>query len=152
MRVMKKKLLLLLLSTCLVKSDDIDIEKLVDADLDRHEQSLLLEYLHSLIETPLNVNKVSAKQLCTLPWLSPTLAVRLVDYRYRNGAFKDINDIPEETLHCDMCRKKIIDYTGHNDSEYTYVGEEHLDRDLEGVIRQVRDELNLNDEDDSFDE
>ena len=88
-----KMLLLVLWATCLVESDEIDIEKLLDCDLDQNEQSVVLDYLNSLIETPLNVNEASAKQLCTLPWLSPTLAVRLVDYRYRNGAFKDINDI-----------------------------------------------------------
>ncbi|RQW03186.1 helix-hairpin-helix domain-containing protein, partial [candidate division KSB1 bacterium] len=46
-----------------------------------------------LIDTPLNVNAASVEQLCTIPWISPALAARLVYHRYRNGAFQNIAEI-----------------------------------------------------------
>ncbi|MBN1466235.1 helix-hairpin-helix domain-containing protein, partial [candidate division KSB1 bacterium] len=76
-----------------IRTDQVDIEKLIDIDDDVNDQSALLDYLDSLIDTPLNVNAASVEQLCTIPWISPALAARLVYHRYRNGEFQNIAEI-----------------------------------------------------------
>ena len=66
--------------------------------------------------------------------------------------YKDPKDIPDTTLKCDMCNKLVIDYTEKDEDEFAYDGIQHLERDLEGVIEEVRSELNLDDDDDDEDD
>tara|TARA_R110001606_G_scaffold78194_2_gene180741 strand:- start:2186 stop:2779 length:594 start_codon:yes stop_codon:yes gene_type:complete len=55
--------------------------------------------------------------------------------------FKEIADIPSHSMQCDMCSRTVIDYTGKDDDELAYDGEEHLEREVEEIIEEVRQEL-----------
>ncbi|MBN1560933.1 helix-hairpin-helix domain-containing protein [candidate division KSB1 bacterium] len=83
----------IVMAACFLQAGDIDVEKIIDIEGQVDEQAAVLEYLDSLMDSPLNVNDASVQQLCTIPWISPTLAVRLVHHRYRHGPFDNLEDI-----------------------------------------------------------
>jgi hypothetical protein len=74
-------------------AQDFDVEKLLDSEELDEDQTLLIEYLELLNQSPLNVNTASAKELSTLPWISPIVAVRIIQYRHQYGVFKRLEDI-----------------------------------------------------------
>ncbi len=74
-------------------ASEIDVESLFDGNVQNEEQSILLEYLELLQQSPMNVNQVSAKELCRLPWISPLLAARIIQYRHDHGEFKRLEDL-----------------------------------------------------------
>ena len=41
----------------------------------------------------LNINKASAEELCSLPGIGDSIASKIIEYREKNGAFRDISDI-----------------------------------------------------------
>lgn len=43
--------------------------------------------------TKVNINQADAKELCGLPGIGEVLAVRIIEYRQRNGDFKSIEEI-----------------------------------------------------------
>lgn len=57
--------------------------------------------------------------------------------------FKDFKDIPDENMNCGVCGKIVIEYTNKDDEDYTYDGKEHLKRDLDDVIEEVKEELDM---------
>lgn len=66
--------------------------------------------------------------------------------------FKEVTDIPSHSMRCDMCNRTLIDYTGKDDDEIAYDGTEHLKREVEEIIEEVREELSPDkDEDDEND-
>ncbi|MBN1479551.1 helix-hairpin-helix domain-containing protein [candidate division KSB1 bacterium] len=90
---MNSILLIDVLLCSLTNGHDIDVEKLLDGEYESQDQSALVEYLESLLENPINVNEASARELSTLPWLSSTVAIRIVHYRYKKGAFNSVDDV-----------------------------------------------------------
>lgn len=77
----------------LLAGHEVDIEKLLDDEFESQDQSALIEYLESLLENPININEASAQELSTIPWLSSVLAIRIIYYRYQNGAFHSVEDV-----------------------------------------------------------
>jgi competence protein ComEA len=49
---------------------------------------------------PVNLNSASAAQLQTLPGVGASAAQRIVDYRQKNGSFKKIEEILENSRSC----------------------------------------------------
>jgi hypothetical protein len=84
-------IVLLLLNPLVHSNQDIDVEDLLDRQVE--EQSDISSYLESISSAPLNVNKASAQQLASIPWLSPIVAIRIVQYRYEHGDFKSLDEI-----------------------------------------------------------
>jgi len=66
--------------------------------------------------------------------------------------YKDPKDIPDESIKCGVCNKLVIDYLDCDEDQYAYDGIKHLERDLDGVIEEVRSELELDDDDDDEDD
>ena len=62
--------------------------------------------------------------------------------------FKEAVDIPDKQMKCDMCNHIVIDYTNKDDDDFGYDGIDHLERDIDEMIDDVRDELHLDEEDD----
>ena len=65
--------------------------------------------------------------------------------------FKDPIDIPDKQMKCDMCNHVVIDYTEKDEDEFGYDGIVHLERDIDELIDEVRDELNMDEDDDEND-
>ena len=57
------------------------------------EQTGWLEYLWELKEKPLNINKVSTKELVRIPFISPIVAKNIIKYREENGSIKHLEEI-----------------------------------------------------------
>lgn len=74
-------------------AQDVDIEKLIDSEAQVEDQSSIIDYLEQLENTPLNINTASARELSVIPWLSPIIAVRIVQYRHDHGAFKQLDEL-----------------------------------------------------------
>ncbi len=74
-------------------SQDVDVESLFDGRGESEDQSALIEYLESLLLHPLDVNTASAQQLSTIPWISPYVAVRIVQHRYEHGPFTGMDQL-----------------------------------------------------------
>ena len=87
--------LLLLLLAPGIAAQEIDLEELLDTDAESEEQSELVEYLQHLLYKPLDLNRVSAEELQTIPWISPMMAHRIVRYREKIGGYTDPSQLME---------------------------------------------------------
>lgn len=47
----------------------------------------------SSIQTPVNINTATVKDLCALPGIGEKLAERIIEYREKNGPFKNADEI-----------------------------------------------------------
>lgn len=82
----------LVISICSLAQNLFEIEKLFQESTDTDFQFDFEEYLLFLIENPLDINKASAQELGSLPWISPTMAAKIINYRHR---VKHINELVE---------------------------------------------------------
>jgi len=83
-----------------MSGQDIDLTDLVESEEESDDQTELIEYLQELLQHPIDLNKTTVKQLETLPWISPTLSRKIIDYRNKCGKISHIEDllsIPELT-------------------------------------------------------
>ncbi len=71
----------------------MDVEPLVEGLEESEDQSALLEYLSDLKQHPLDLNKATAQQLSTIPWISPIQAIDIIKYRYNHGNFTDVSEL-----------------------------------------------------------
>ena len=53
--------------------------------------------------------------------------------------FKTPFDIPENDMDCDLCGKRLLEYTHKDDDEFIYDGSQ---RDMESVVVDIMNELN----------
>ena len=82
-----------MLSWCIVFSQELPIENLFDGMSESNDQSALMEYLAELQKNPLDLNNASARQLSTIPWISPVMAISIIHYRHQHGAFSSVNEV-----------------------------------------------------------
>lgn len=64
-----------------------DFEDLLEHDGSTSDRGELLERIEALKEQPIDINIASADDLQALPWFSPVLAHRVVEYRKGTGRF-----------------------------------------------------------------
>src|SRR6056297_1921179 len=73
-----------------------DIERaLEEFDGEEADQSLeeLLEFLQTLANNPLNINRVTIDELLQVPGMNFRLAQNIVEYRNKEAPFEEINDL-----------------------------------------------------------
>ena len=70
-----------------IMAQEIDLELLLDNDTEEGEASELAEYLYSILEHPLDLNKVKVSDLQTIPWITQTLAERMIAYRTKHDKY-----------------------------------------------------------------
>lgn len=66
--------------------------------------------------------------------------------------FRDAKSIPEKDFDCDLCGKKLLNYTGKNDYDYVYDGDPG---NVEAIVQKIQEERSQDedyDEDDYYDE
>ena len=93
MKISKIKIIVILFLTSVSASQEIDVESLFDEQDEQQDQSALVEYLESLLLQPIDVNVASVEQLSSIPWISTTVAVRIVEHRLKEGAFTDLDQL-----------------------------------------------------------
>lgn len=49
---------------------------------------------------PVNLNTATPEQLTTIPGVGPKMAERIIDYRQKNGSFKKVEEILENSRFC----------------------------------------------------
>lgn len=76
-----------------VSAQEIDLEELLESEEEGEDQSDLVEYLHFLVQNPLDLNTVSSQELQTIPWIKPTLARRIIAYRTKHSSFSDTKEL-----------------------------------------------------------
>ena len=93
--VKRMRLLLALLTFALspLRAQEIDVEKLIEAEVENAEDSERLDFLLNLLEDPLDINTCTAAQLTVIPWISPSLALAVVEDRQRNGRYADLRQL-----------------------------------------------------------
>ncbi len=62
-------------------------------DTDVSLSSEILETLEKLKEKPLDINSATFKELLQIPYITPVLALRIEDYRKKNGVFNSSDDL-----------------------------------------------------------
>jgi competence ComEA-like helix-hairpin-helix protein len=72
------------------RGQEADLEPFLESESESEDQAELTEYLQSLQEKPLDINKASAEQLQSLPWISPSLALAIITYRNAHGPFASL--------------------------------------------------------------
>jgi len=82
-----------LLFAIVVSGQKLDVESLFDGREESEDQSALVEYLESLLQNPLDINKASIQQLSSIPWISPIVAMRIVKYRLAHGPFRRLDQL-----------------------------------------------------------
>ena len=82
-----------LLFAVVASAQEFDVESLFDGREESDDQSALVEYLESLLQNPLDINKASVQQLSSIPWISPVVAVRIVKYRLTHGPFTSLEQL-----------------------------------------------------------
>ncbi len=84
---------IILLISIFVQGQDIDVETFFDDFQESKEFTDLVEYLETLTQHPLDLNQASVEQLSSLPWISTPAAVRIVEYRLKQGPFQNVQEL-----------------------------------------------------------
>ena len=74
-------------------SQEQELEKLLEEETEYSDQSDLIESLMEFEKNPININTATMQQLSILPWITPSVAKNIVDYRSKHGNFKDIVEL-----------------------------------------------------------
>jgi hypothetical protein len=82
---------LLLFSTAF--SQNIDLESILETETESQDQVELLEYMHDLIERPLNLNTVSAENLRSVPWITDQMVRAIIKYRKTKNGFRSVTEL-----------------------------------------------------------
>ena len=68
-----------------------DWEKIVDSANEVQDDQPLIDYLQWLQQEPLDINRATAQELQSLPWIEPVLAERIVAFRRQTGSFPSLH-------------------------------------------------------------
>jgi len=69
------------------------LEEAFEATSDIEESPELYETLEELKAHPLDINRASLEELIKIPWITPTMARRVVEYRKERDLFKDVSEL-----------------------------------------------------------
>jgi len=89
-------LLLMCFILCLaisLSAQEPEIEQIVEQNSDYSDISELLETLAQIEQNPIDLNRATAAQLTTLPWISTVLATAIINYRNKFGKFTEIEEL-----------------------------------------------------------
>jgi len=84
---------LLLLVTAIANAQSPDIENLLEHMDEYDDSSEIMRYLQEKADQPINVNKASAQELQTIPWISPVLAAKIIHYRKQNNGIRNVGEL-----------------------------------------------------------
>ena len=76
-----------------LRAQDPDLERYIESEEEQRDPTVFLDYLESLRRNPMDLNRASATQLQTLPWISPTLAAAIIAAREEGGFFSAGEDL-----------------------------------------------------------
>jgi hypothetical protein len=74
-------------------AQESDWEKLIVTENETEDDPLLMEYLQSLQRKPMDINRASAHDLQTLPWIDPPVAHRIIAFRRNKGSFNSLRQL-----------------------------------------------------------
>lgn len=99
-----KKIIGCLLVSVSLSAQEPDWEKMIGTEQEADGDHLVSDHLESLQRSPMDLNRASASDLESLPWITPQLAHAIVSFRNRFGPFHSlrqlslIKDMDETTL------------------------------------------------------
>lgn len=90
-------LIALCLGTNMLRGQDlqVDVESLFDGEDDTIDPSTVIDYLTELAQKPLDLNRATAQQLNTIPWLSTAAAGDIIRYRGKHQSFNSIDELKQ---------------------------------------------------------
>ena len=71
----------------------LELERYLETEAESQDPTLLLDYLDRLRHCPIDLNRASAAELQTLPWISPGLAAAIVRFRNESGFYGSSRDL-----------------------------------------------------------
>ena len=87
-----------------------ELEETFEATSDVEESPELFERLERLKANPLDLNKATYEELTEIPWISPTMAKNIVEYREKVALFEDVSELNHVKGFSVLVIEKVLPY------------------------------------------
>ncbi|TET43671.1 helix-hairpin-helix domain-containing protein [candidate division TA06 bacterium] len=87
-----------------------ELEETFEATSDVKESPELFERLEELRANPLDLNRATHEELIEIPWITPTMAKNIVEYRKKETLFKDVSELIHVKGFSALVIEKVLPY------------------------------------------